>query len=277
MNITNGSSDRRSISFAEDEKNIIGGNDFEDEEGDKNEMQSLLKEAGDNKSNSMTSSYGTTTTATTTATNRPQIQRRRTISATITNSTQSNYKITSLDFEHVINKYSIKAIRKQFMVSNAAGRFFGRTTKTHQRQHQQLQQRPSVILQKRRMKLLQYSGRTVARWILTIVAGLLTGLTSIFLVTCTGQMIIYRREILHDSIKSDLSNEMVFQIFLWSNLLLATASSLMCIAYVPAAAGSGIPEVKAYLNGVRSMQKLAHWPLFLVKIFGTILSVSSGR
>ncbi|KAL7454056.1 hypothetical protein ACHAWC_007011, partial [Mediolabrus comicus] len=126
------------------------------------------------------------------------------------------------------------------------------------------------------MRLLQYSGRTVARWILTIIAGLLTGLTSIFLVTCTGQMIVYRREILHDSIKSELSNEMVFQIFLWSNLLLATASSLMCIAYVPAAAGSGIPEVKAYLNGVRSMQKLAHWPLFLVKIFGTILSVSSG-
>src|SRR6056300_888690 len=98
MNITNGS-DRRSISFTEDE-NIIGGNAFEDEEGDKNESHSLLlKEAGDNNSNMTTSSYGTATA--TTATNRPQIHRRRTISATIINSTQSNYKVTSLDFEHV--------------------------------------------------------------------------------------------------------------------------------------------------------------------------------
>ena len=52
MSVAKKGSDRRSISFADDE-NIIGGNDFEDEEGDKNESQSLLlKEAGDNSSNS---------------------------------------------------------------------------------------------------------------------------------------------------------------------------------------------------------------------------------
>lgn len=33
-------------------------------------------------------------------------------------------------------------------------------------------------------------------------------------------------------------------------------------------------EVKAYLNGVRSMQRLANWSMLIVKILGTILSVS---
>ena len=46
------------------------------------------------------------------------------------------------------------------------------------------------------------------------------------------------------------------------------------MSWVPSAAGSGIPDVKAYLNGVRSMQRLAYLPLFFVKIVGTVLSVS---
>ena len=33
-------------------------------------------------------------------------------------------------------------------------------------------------------------------------------------------------------------------------------------------------EVKVYLNGVRSMQRIANWSMLIVKILGTILSVS---
>ena len=54
----------------------------------------------------------------------------------------------------------------------------------------------------------------------------------------------------------------------------STLSCLLCVSWVPSAAGSGIPDVKAYLNGVRSMQRLAYLPLFFVKIVGTVLSVS---
>ncbi|KAL7535492.1 hypothetical protein ACHAXR_006526, partial [Thalassiosira sp. AJA248-18] len=126
-----------------------------------------------------------------------------------------------------------------------------------------------------RRRLLGYSGRTATRWILTIVAGLLTGLTSIFLVFFTGAIVQFRARIMHDAINNWGKSLPIFQIFLWTNLILALFSSILCVAWSPPAAGSGIPEVKAYLNGVRSMQKLANWPLFLVKIMGTILSVSS--
>lgn len=50
---------------------------------------------------------------------------------------------------------------------------------------------------------------------------------------------------------------------------------MMCLKLAPEAIGSGIPEVKAYLNGVR-VKKFSSWSCFFVKIIATILSVSSG-
>ncbi|KAI4965406.1 hypothetical protein ZWY2020_054664 [Hordeum vulgare] len=60
-----------------------------------------------------------------------------------------------------------------------------------------------------------------------------------------------------------------------SNLVLAAAAAAICAYIAPAAAGSGIPEVKAYLNGVDAYSILAPSTLF-VKIFGSILGVSAG-
>ncbi|KAK1288313.1 Chloride channel protein CLC-c [Acorus calamus] len=59
------------------------------------------------------------------------------------------------------------------------------------------------------------------------------------------------------------------------NLVLATAAAAICAYIAPAAAGSGIPEVKAYLNGVDAHSILAPSTLF-VKIFGSIFGVSAG-
>ncbi|RWW68311.1 hypothetical protein BHE74_00024173 [Ensete ventricosum] len=61
------------------------------------------------------------------------------------------------------------------------------------------------------------------------------------------------------------------------NLILAAAAAAaaLCAYVAPAAAGSGIPEVKAYLNGVDAYSILAPSTLF-VKIFGSIGVVSAG-
>jgi H+/Cl- antiporter ClcA len=42
-----------------------------------------------------------------------------------------------------------------------------------------------------------------------------------------------------------------FVVYFFINLALATAGSLLAVYYEPTAAGSGIPEVKAYLNGTK--------------------------
>jgi site-specific recombinase len=52
------------------------------------------------------------------------------------------------------------------------------------------------------------------------------------------------------------------------NLVLAAAAAAICAYIAPAAAGSGIPEVKAYLNGVDAYSILAPSTLFVKVSFG---------
>ncbi|KAF2582791.1 hypothetical protein F2Q68_00002158 [Brassica cretica] len=66
-----------------------------------------------------------------------------------------------------------------------------------------------------------------------------------------------------------------FFAFAGCNLILATAAASLCAFIAPAAAGSGIPEVKAYLNGIDAYSILAPSTLF-VKIFGSIFGVAAG-
>ncbi|RDY07107.1 Chloride channel protein CLC-c, partial [Mucuna pruriens] len=66
-----------------------------------------------------------------------------------------------------------------------------------------------------------------------------------------------------------------FLAYAGANICLAAAAAALCAFIAPAAAGSGIPEVKAYLNGVDAHYILAPSTLF-VKIFGSILGVSAG-
>lgn len=58
------------------------------------------------------------------------------------------------------------------------------------------------------------------------------------------------------------------------NVGLAVAAGALCAYVAPAAAGSGIPEVKAYLNGVDAHSILAPSTLFVkvdTKIIGRVL------
>ena len=64
---------------------------------------------------------------------------------------------------------------------------------------------------------------------------------------------------------------LAFSILVGSNLILVLSSALLCAYIGPAAAGSGIPEVKAYLNGIDAPNILALNTL-IVKVFLTILS-----
>ncbi|GER38951.1 chloride channel [Striga asiatica] len=66
-----------------------------------------------------------------------------------------------------------------------------------------------------------------------------------------------------------------FVAFAGMNLILAICAAALCAFIAPAAAGSGIPEVKAYLNGVDAHSILAPSTLF-VKIFGSVFGVSAG-
>ncbi|KAF8399937.1 hypothetical protein HHK36_015808 [Tetracentron sinense] len=60
-----------------------------------------------------------------------------------------------------------------------------------------------------------------------------------------------------------------------SNLVLTLVASILCVGFAPTAAGPGIPEIKAYLNGVDTPNMFGATTL-IVKIVGSIAAVSAG-
>jgi H+/Cl- antiporter ClcA len=174
----------------------------------------------------------------------------------------------SLDTERVVNEYSIQACRDRMLhLTSPAG--MGSFIGGRAASKRQVQNRiPSN-------SLVGHAGRSATRWALTAIAGILTGLTTVFIVSISEKLISIRARRL-DAMLTDPNdpNILVFLRFSLFSWLLAFTSSLLCVAWVPAAAGSGIPEVKAYLNGVR-VKRFSSFSLFFVKIVGTILSVAS--
>jgi hypothetical protein len=211
---------------------------------------------------------------------------------------------SSLDFERVVNLYSIQATRDRVRVS---------ADNNNDEDRHPLQEDRIPLIQSssddntnhiyntfpskkfeippppprshpasREMSLLSqnpgplgYTGRSVTRWCLIIMTGLLTGLVSIVIVKCTSAIEAWRSAQIDALWQTDAHSISIFAGYASVNLALAMASAILCIYVAPEAIGSGIPEVKAFLNGVR-VKRFTRTRLFVTKIVGTILAVSSG-
>ncbi|OWM71440.1 chloride channel protein CLC-b [Punica granatum] len=66
-----------------------------------------------------------------------------------------------------------------------------------------------------------------------------------------------------------------FILFAGVNFVLTLMAALLCVFFAPTAAGPGIPEIKAYLNGVDTPNMFGASTL-IVKIIGSIGAVSAG-
>ena len=212
---------------------------------------------------------------------------------------------SSLDFERVVNQYSIQAIRDRFIHTNTANEVDQRLLQKMNSdssystfQHSLPTMSPSQTMPPRipRFTVQQrHSVTTSIRWVLTILTGLLTGLISILIVTCTDMVRQWGSNLLdtlwqkqqQDEAMNPLrssttpatfyasSSNIIFTLYAVMNLCCAMIAAVLCLYVAPEAIGSGITEVKAYLNGVR-VKRFASGRLLLVKIVGTIASVSSG-
>lgn len=112
------------------------------------------------------------------------------------------------------------------------------------------------------------------KWALALFIGLFTGLIGFFSNIAVENIAGFKL-LLTGDLMMDGKYFKAFLVFAGCNIGLATAAGALCAYIAPAAAGSGIPEVKAYLNGVDAPSILAPSTLF-VKIFGSILGVSAG-
>ncbi|EHA8589746.1 chloride channel protein CLC-c [Cocos nucifera] len=124
---------------------------------------------------------------------------------------------------------------------------------------------------RKKVQIFQY---IVLKWTLALLIGLATGLVGFFNNLAVENIAGFKL-LLTSNLMLEHRFFAAFLAYSGCNLVLAAAAAAICAYIAPAAAGSGIPEVKAYLNGIDAHSILAPSTLF-VKIFGSVLGVSAG-
>lgn len=124
---------------------------------------------------------------------------------------------------------------------------------------------------RKKIQIFQYIS---LKWAFALLIGICTGLVGFFNNIAVENIAGFKL-LLTTDLMSQQKYYKAFLAYAGCNVVLATAAAVLCAYIAPAAAGSGIPEVKAYLNGIDANSILAPRTLF-VKIFGSIFGVSAG-
>lgn len=114
---------------------------------------------------------------------------------------------------------------------------------------------------------------TAWKWILVILIGMLVGCTGVFVAVVTEALIEWKYHIAEKYIDEGKWAGSFF-VYVVISLLFGIISALLCFI-VPNAAGSGIPEIKAFLNGV-GIRQYVRVKVLIVKAIGVCFSVASG-
>ena len=216
-------------------------------------------------------------------------------------------KISSLNFERVVNGYSIQATLDSLFPDGdyydddddgldssrhgyqtgaltAVPRSGTRGAKSSWNHHHHHHHEEQTFLKTMKRKgWFQYTEQGGTRWFLSAMVGLAVGVLAVAIVASTENIVAWRMESLQRLASSDspYATNTIFLMFAGLNVILATLACLVCLLVAPGGAGSGIPQIMAYLNGVRvhfdsnDADHFASFRLLAVKIVGTILSVSS--
>nr|UTD53592.1 chloride channel C X2 [Casuarina glauca] len=122
-----------------------------------------------------------------------------------------------------------------------------------------------------KLEIFQY---IFCKWTLALLIGLSTGLIGFFNNLAVENIAGFKLLLTNSFMLKDKYYQ-GFAAYAGCNMVLAIAAAVLCAFVAPAAAGSGIPEVKAYLNGIDAYSLLAP-STFFVKIFGSIFGVAAG-
>ncbi|KAA8530108.1 hypothetical protein F0562_004818 [Nyssa sinensis] len=122
-----------------------------------------------------------------------------------------------------------------------------------------------------KVQVLQY---IFLKWTLAFLVGLLTGIIATLINLAVENIAGYKLL----AVVHYIENErylMGFIYFTGANFALTMVAAVLCVCFAPTAAGPGIPEIKAYLNGVDTPNMFGATTL-IVKIIGSIGAVSAG-
>ncbi|KAL1531297.1 putative chloride channel-like protein CLC-g isoform X2 [Salvia divinorum] len=125
----------------------------------------------------------------------------------------------------------------------------------------------------RSRELVEICQYTLMKWILCLLIGHIVGLLGFF-INLAVENLAGLKFVVTSNMMLARKFMMAFLIFSSSNLGFTLFATLITAFVAPEAAGSGIPEVKAYLNGVDAPAIFSLRTL-IVKIVGSICAVSS--
>ncbi|KAG6662542.1 hypothetical protein I3843_03G232200 [Carya illinoinensis] len=121
-----------------------------------------------------------------------------------------------------------------------------------------------------KLQIFQY---TFMKWLLCFLIGLIVSLVG-FCNNLAVENLAGMKFVVTSNMMLERRFGMAFLVFSMSNFVLTLFASIITAFIAPAASGSGIPEVKAYLNGVDAPGIFTLRTL-VVKIVGSISAVSS--
>ncbi|PWA45158.1 chloride channel B [Artemisia annua] len=120
-------------------------------------------------------------------------------------------------------------------------------------------------------QVLQY---VFLKWLLAFLVGLLTGVIATLINLAVENIAGYKLLAVVKYIEKE-RYMMGFFLMAGVNFLLTLVATLLVVFLAPTAAGPGIPEIKAYLNGVDTPNMYGAMTMF-VKIIGSIGAVAAG-
>ncbi|KAI5423493.1 hypothetical protein KIW84_046445, partial [Lathyrus oleraceus] len=127
--------------------------------------------------------------------------------------------------------------------------------------------------QAHRRRKLYVSYLLVVKWFFALLIGICTGFAAVFINISVENFAGWKYSLTFNIIQK--SYVAGFFVYVSINLVLVYSSVCIITQFSPAAAGSGIPEIKGYLNGVDTHGILLFRTL-IGKVFGSIGSVGGG-
>uniref|UniRef100_A0A803YA01 Chloride channel protein n=1 Tax=Meleagris gallopavo TaxID=9103 RepID=A0A803YA01_MELGA len=132
--------------------------------------------------------------------------------------------------------------------------------------------------EERRINHAAFRTVEIKRWVICAMIGILTGLVACFIDIVVENLAGLKYRVVKDNIdKFTEKGGLSFSLLLWATLNagVVMVGSVIVAFIEPVAAGSGIPQIKCYLNGVK-IPHVVRLKTLVIKVCGVILSVVGG-
>ncbi|XP_068193122.1 H(+)/Cl(-) exchange transporter 7-like isoform X1 [Antennarius striatus] len=132
--------------------------------------------------------------------------------------------------------------------------------------------------EERRMSHMGFRCLEISRWVVCGLIGFLTGLIACFIDIVVEEMAGIKYQVVKENIEkfTDVGG-LSISLILWAilNSAFVMVGAIIVAFFEPIAAGSGIPQIKCYLNGVK-VPRVVRLKTLVVKVCGVICSVVGG-